>query len=366
MRFSRTALLCLPVLLVSATNVLADNNKSTDAAALVSAITERMRNDREFPLENTLESFRATSITEFSGERDDTNETCAWPKLPPAGVTEREWQALQLSLQPEMGEIGCSTYQLVDMNEDGLRDLLQRTYSGGTGLSESFLAFKQEGGRFPMIKGRVTEDTDQEYEQNEVFTLNGRGANQWFELINLNGRSYVAYVDGNFGQDTVSLLRPVDEDRNPGTIRVQYRYSFSVPPRQKRPESNTQRTIELSSASQQSLEETLSRYLGGSSISGQPDECPSPADISEDERDLYRSWGAGHYSFESVADFPVWLDGHCHVARFIDWFGRYSKEEGLFAMLFLRRPEEGDGPEIEVRARRHATAAIVENTFATE
>lgn len=334
----------------------AADNATADAAELVKAIQAQAAKDKEFALENALRALAAPGAVQIDTKRKDESDakSCAWPVRKPAEVTDDEWQALKRSITPQPGEFGCSSYVLIDMDEDGRRDALQRTYIGGTGLFTEYSAYKRVGQRFvmpsggPKAKPRSDEDDGQ-----ALFLTNDRGANQWYQMVHLQGRFYIAYVDGSFGQDQVSLLRPTAHPSDVATLSVHYRYQFSVPRRQTFGPEGQQRRVDLSPALQSTLERALARYVTERPTQALLQACPAPAGASEDERALYAGFGPGHYSFETVADFPFWWQGHCHAAQLISWFGRYDRKDGLFNRLRVRRADKDEeGLEYEVRARR--------------
>lgn len=342
----------------------AASNANTDAAELAAAITVHMQNEREFPLESTLKSLRVPNIAAIEASRNGADGECVWPRQKPDAMSKDEWRALRRSVMPGIGENGCGSYMLIDMNDDGHRDLLQRTYEGGTGLFTYYSAWKRVGTRFIAVKHKNSATDD---ETDELFSTNDRGANQWHELIRINGRIYVAYVDGSFGQDNVLLLRPLERHAQAATLKVEYRYRFSVPLKQRLEESDKQNTTNLSRELQKTFETALARHTGNTNSANQPTLCPVPPDISDDKRLSYSSYGAGHYSYETVIDFPIWWQGHCHIARLIDWFGQYDRKNGLNAMLSVRRTEGAvGGLEYEVHARRRAIAVrVVPNSSQT-
>ena len=99
------------------------------------------------------------------------------------------------------------------------------------------------------------------------------------------------------------------------------------------------------------------RGEGSASQSGAPARplCPIPPGVKEDERDRYYQYGAGHYSYETVADVAVNVGARCYVARLIDWFGGYDAKSGLSAMMWVRSSEaDGAEEEFSVQGRRRA------------
>lgn len=346
----------LLALISAAAPLHAADHATADAAVLVKAIQAQMLKDKEFALESALSALAAPGAVQIDTQRKDESdpESCAWPSRKPAAVSEDEWQALQRSITPQPGEFGCSSYVLIDMDEDGRRDVLQRTYIGGTGLFTYYSAYKRVGQRFVMpSEGPKTKAKPDEGDSQELFLTNDRGANQWYQMVRLQGRFYIAYVDGSFGQDQVSLLRPTVHPSGVAALSVNYRYQFSVPRRQTFGPEGQQRRVDLSPALQSTLERALARYVTERPTKALPQACPAPAGASEEEQARYAGFGPGHYSIETVADFPFWWQGHCHVAQLISWFGRYDRKEGLFNRLRVRRADKDEeGLEYEVRARR--------------
>ncbi|MBQ0934300.1 hypothetical protein [Ideonella paludis] len=341
----------------------AADRAAADAAVLLKAIQDHAATDKEFALENALRAFEAPGVvqidTKRKGESDD--QQCVWPARKPAAVTDDEWQALRRSVEPQPGEMGCSTYLLMDMDEDGRRDLLQRTYVGGTGLFTEYSALKRVGRGFvrpskgdtQSAKGGIVLDP-------ELFSTNDRGAHQWYDLVKLQGRFYVAYVEGSFGQDHVALLRPTELPAGVAAITVDYRYQFSVPRRQTFGPEGQARKVELRPALQSTLEAALARYASGRPAPALAQACPAPAGASEDEAARYAGFGPVHYSMETAADFPFHWQGHCHLAQLNTWFGRYDRSSGLFNQLKVRRADrDEEGLEYEVLARRRFLKASV-------
>lgn len=366
--FTNCAMRACPAIMLTlmafALPVQAADHAAADAAALRKAIQTHSAKDKEFALENALRSLQARAPVQIEAVRrsESDPESCIWPSRKPADVTKDEWRALRRSLQPQVGEMGCSTYLLVDMNEDGRRDLLESIYVGGTGLFSYYYAYKRRGQRFVLPNlGKQHDDEEVEESGQELFSTNERGANQWYELIRLQGRFYIAYVEGSFGQDNVTLLRPTDRAQRVAKIQVSYRYQFSVPRRQTFGQQGQMREVVLRPALQTALEAALARHVGVQPAQEYRQMCPAPAGASEEEAATYAGFGPGHYSFETLADFPVWWQGRCHVAQFISWFGRYDRKSGLFNQLRVRRADrDEEGLEYEVLARRGITKVSAE------
>lgn len=354
---SRLAVLATALALIGlAAPLHAADPAAADAAVLLKAIQAHAAQDKEFALENALRAFEAPGVVQIGTQRQNESDDaqCVWPARKPAAVTDDEWQALRRSVVPQPGELGCSTYLLMDMDEDGRRDLLQRTYVGGTGLFTEYSALKRVGRRFVAPTQRQTQgDQANEGTGPELFSTNDRGANQWYHLIKLQGRFYVAYVEGSFGRDHVALLRPTEQPAGVAAITVDYRYQFSVPRRQTFGPEGQARKLELRPALQSTLEAALARHVGAPRAQTPLPACPAPAGASEEEAARYAGFGPVHYSMETAADFPFHWQGHCHIAQLNTWFGRYDRKSGLFNQLRVRRADrDEDGLEYEVLARR--------------
>ncbi|CAB3915315.1 lysozyme inhibitor LprI family protein [Achromobacter deleyi] len=311
---------------------LADLRQAVDAARA---------NDPEFPLEKTLETLSVkTGTTTFANVRDkDSDDAAHFPTARPDGVTDDEWRALQasgLEVEAEGGNVG---YTLMDLDGDGRRDLVIDAYVGGTGLFSDVSAWRRDGARFvPADVGNADGDAG-----SSLYTINGRGANQEGTWIRLRDRVYVAYRVGAYGQDRVYLMRPLHRIGDVPTLTVRYRYGMSVPKQQKLDNGAT-RTLD------DTLHAELTRSLKGidtsqvrEAYSGEEPLCPMPPGVSQDDRDSYYSFGAGHYSYEIVGDMAVYVGQRCHIGRVVDWFGSYNKD-GLAAQLWIRDPGP-DGKE---------------------
>ncbi len=152
---------------------------------------------------------------------------------------------------------------------------------------------------------------------------------------------YVAYRSSYYGVDNLYLLRPLTVVGEVPRLAVHYRYQLSIPKVQKDEEKGTVTTLDST------LHAGLTRALGQVSSEvardvGTMDRplCPVPDTVKGDDRGAYYSYGPGHYTFEIVGDMPVWVGRQCYIGQLVDWFGGYSPKDGLFAQLWMRKPEE--------------------------
>ncbi|MDR1889525.1 MAG: lysozyme inhibitor LprI family protein [Zoogloeaceae bacterium] len=303
-----------------------------------------------FPLEHASSAFapQPDRMTYFGNERGDTDGRAHFPETRPDGVSADEWRALlasevEIAVDSEYGDVG---YTLLDLDGDGLRDFIIDAYTGGTGLFSYVTLLRRKGTRFeyPAL------------EEDYFYFINGRGSNQESSWIHLQGRIYALYRDGHYGTDRFYLLRPFRQNLKVPVLTVRYRYQFFIPETQYDKDTHKPVTLE------ESLRVNLTRALSplndkNFTPSGEAAEapiCPIPPEgIDGDAVDAY-IFGAGYYAIELVHDFPVWLQGKCHPARLMDWFGRVDEKGELLATLCLKNPPSDEENCYAVKARRYA------------
>ncbi len=314
---------------------------------LSAAIAEQIKKNPEFPLENALKAFVIpdTDMTDFANERAaNSDDPAEFPTKRPKGVSEEEWRALKATDLVSESENGNTQYSLIDLDGDGKRDLIINDYIGGTGLFNYISTRKREGTKF--VDGTA------------VYSLNGRGANQDGTWVKLRGRIYAAYRVGYYGEDTIYLIRALKSAGKVPAVTVHYRYKLQVPKVQVSDDGKTRTTLDdkLHSALMKALPQAGIAQDRLSSPPKREPLCPIPGGTQEDDRGTYYGLGPGHYTFEIVADFPVQIDGTCHLGRLTDWFGGYNKD-GLFAMYSVARPGTSDGETktYNVTGKRTAT-----------
>ena len=327
-------------------------------AQLKKAIEKQLKLAPEWPVESALKALEIKQgLTVFSNIQQDRSDVVAhFPTHRPLGVTADEWQALQNSNIDAGGENGSANYTLIDLNDDGKRDLLLDSYMGGTGLYHYVSAMQRKGnqfiGAYPCLqKAECVENVDAE---SVIYALNGRGSNQAATWVRLQGRIYAAYRDGHYGADHIYLLRPFVDNAQTPVIAVNYQYAFSVPKAQQ----HNEKKLTLDNQTQTALLKGLA--LANPSVAqdnnnnAQTKGCPAPENATEDERWGYAHFGAGHYTFEIVDNFPVWFGTTCYIAQLVNWFGAYDKALGLRAQIWLKLPniEEAEEQEYQVIGRR--------------
>jgi len=332
--------------------------------ALRVAVEAARRGDPEFPFEKAIKPLTVTTgATAFANTEhgaddgaDDQDGTAHFPRVKPDGVTDAEWHALQASHIEGGGENGRSDYMLVDLDGDGLRDLVIDTYIGGTGLFSETRVLRQEAGKFvvPGIGVVNVNATDGDAPGAAYLYAHGeRGANVQTAWVRLHGRVYALYREATYGADNVLLLRPWAGAGQVPRLTIRYRYKLSVPAMQPAPGSDAasdkRPQVRLDPLLHRALNAALAR-VNPSAIDARTDTaplCPVPADASEEARADSAAYGPVHYTIEAVADFAVHVGQQCYIAQLRDWFGSYAPQTGLAADLCLRKPQETPEPDAE-------------------
>lgn len=336
--------------------VLEDLRQSIQAAS---------HGDAEFPLEKVLDALTIkTGTSTFSDVADDdsSSDETHFPKTIPKGVTQDEWQALSASKIEAAGESGNSSYTLMDLDGDGLRDLVIDTYTGGTGLFSYVETYRRTGEVFVRRTAVFDPETSS---GSALFSINGRGANQSVDWIKVRGNVYAAYRNSYYGEDHLYLLNPLKLNDVVPTVVVNYRYQLSIPKTQKDEDSGA--TTTLSPALHNTLTQALSNVskTEAKDIGDQRQPlCPiPPSGEGEGEGEgegAYYGFGPGHYTFEIVGDTSVVIGNECFIGRMMDWFGGYSAKHGLSAQLVLRKPDfEGVERSYQVNGRRRMTETSI-------
>ena len=316
-------------------------------AQLKQAVKAELKSNQAFALENALKQFEIkTGITTFAnvmagGDGGDNQATV--PEIRPKGVSVDEWRAFVQSDIDAGGENGQASYTLLDVNNDGKRDLILDSYIGGTGLFNYVSVLPRRADRFVGHYTCLQKSDCEQENADALYSLNGRGSNQAASWVKLQSRVYVAYRRGYYGVDYLTLLRPLNLNGEMPTLSLHYEYTLSVPKKQL---VGGKAPYVLTAKEHAALSQALLRVNRRASDDTGQDLakplCPVPTSATEDERYGYSSFGPGHYSFEIVSNVAVWIDQTCYVAQLINWFGGYDEKEGLHAMLWMHRPNAAD------------------------
>ncbi|MTH47107.1 DUF1176 domain-containing protein [Intestinirhabdus alba] len=314
------------------------NAKETDATALKLlqyAITEQQKTTPQLDLHKIIEQFPLTGqITAFDLSYAEGSPQPA--TKPSDDISNDEWLAFSQSAISAESEHGQVSFVLVDLDNDGKRDLIINSYAGGTGLFSYTGVLRRSGGKFLP----VVEDNDDFGVTGALFSENGRGANQWGQWVRINGQVYALWFNGVFGEDNVYLLRPFSADDKVPVITIRYRYAFNtidtaqeeyaaLPALNEKDKSALLKTLET-------MQDRLLKDLP-------PDQpataiCPIPKGTSAEEAERYYSGVAGHYTIETVALIPVWLHEQCYIGTVFSHYGFYSA--GVDATVVLKSPRE--------------------------
>ena len=310
----------------------------------------------EFALEQALQALAiGQGTTTFSNapNADDPGGNAVFPRHRPAGVTQDEWRALLRTRIEVDAEHGNVSYTLLDVDGDGQRDLVVDAYVGGTGLFNYVYVLPRRGSRFAGEAGGDAMSWDAP----ALYSLNGRGSHQFAYWVRLQGRVYAAWVNGQYGRDRVYLSNPLYPMGQVPNFSVNYAYTLSVSGRQSDREGDE--PVALAPDEHAALTQALAPFADGmlrGPWGGQDPLCPDHTEADDEDSVLT----AGHYSIEIVGDAPVWLHGQCRPGRFIDWFGHYGRDEGLYAQLLTRLPGQREVQAYEVQGRRRLTKVVVE------
>ncbi|MCS5932139.1 hypothetical protein LNQ03_14905 [Klebsiella pneumoniae subsp. pneumoniae] len=81
---------------------------------------------------------------------------------------------------------------------------------GGTGLFSYTGVLRRGDDDFAAVNGSDSDNGD-DFDAGvpgALFSINGRGANQWNHWVKINGQVYALWYNGQFGEDNLYLLRP--------------------------------------------------------------------------------------------------------------------------------------------------------------
>ncbi len=147
------------------------------------------KSDPELSLNKVAEQFPLTGhITDFTlTYADDTLITTSKPS---PDISDDEWQAFLRSSISADSENGKVSFTLIDLDGDGKRDLIIDSYVGGTGLFSYTGVLKRGDDDFAAVNGSDSDNGD-DFDAGvpgALFSINGRGANQWNHWVKINGR----------------------------------------------------------------------------------------------------------------------------------------------------------------------------------
>ncbi|HCM6451608.1 TPA: DUF1176 domain-containing protein [Klebsiella pneumoniae] len=326
--------------------VIPRQQKEADNLALrtlYNAVLKAQKSDPELSLNKVAEQFPLTGhITDFTlTYADDTLITTSKPS---PDISDDEWQAFLRSSISADSENGKVSFTLIDLDGDGKRDLIIDSYVGGTGLFSYTGVLKRGDDDFAAVNGSDSDNGD-DFDAGvpgALFSINGRGANQWNHWVKINGQVYSLWYNGQFGEDNLYLLRPFSTTSQTPAVTVRYRYTLNSI---RSPEKDQPLTPSLSDGDKADLLRSL-EVMQGSLLKDRPASdngapiCPIPPGTSADEADNYYSGVAVNYIYETVAYIPVWLNGKCYIGTIFSHHGAYR--HGVDAEITLSSPREDE------------------------
>ncbi|WP_336284407.1 DUF1176 domain-containing protein [Citrobacter arsenatis] len=335
-------------------SVRSQSDIDTDNTALKtlrSAVETMQKSDLNLELSKIASQFPLTGqITDFriSYAEDSTKPTAK----PSPEISDDEWQAFSRTTFSIDSENGGVNFTLIDLDDDGKRDLIINSYVGGTGLFSYTGVLKRGDKAFFAVNGKP--DDDDFGVPGALFSENGRGANQWSQWVRINGKVYALWYNGLYNEEKLYLLRPFNPDEKVPVVAVYYRYEYdmnSIEPREEGqpllPKLNTKDKTKLITE----LNKMQSMLLQNQQASdGVSPICPIPAGTLPEEADNYSSGIAGNYTSEPVATIPVWVNGKCLIGSVESYFGR-----GEFITLVSPKDQDIVG-EYSVTGTRHVTS----------
>lgn len=307
------------------------------------AVLKEQKRNPELALENIAEQFPLSGhISHFTLTYADDAPVST--TKPAADISDDEWQAFLHSDISADSENGKVSFTLIDLDGDGKRDLIIDSYVGGTGLFSYTGVLKRGNDDFAAVNGSDSDNGD-DFDAGvpgALFSINGRGANQWNHWVKINGQVYALWYNGQFGEDNLYLLRPFSTTSQTPAVTVRYRYTLNSI---RSPEKDQPLTPSLSDGDKADLLRSL-EVMQGSLLKDRPASdndapiCPIPPGTSADEADNYYSGVAVNYIYETVAYIPVWLNGKCYIGTIFSHHGAYR--HGVDAEITLSSPREDE------------------------
>lgn len=299
------------------------------------ALIDQQKTDPELDLSNIAKRFPLTGqLTRFTlSYTEDSSQPTTKPS---PEICDDEWRAFLHSNIRAYAENGQVNFTLVDLDGDGKRDLIIDSYIGGTGLFSYTGVLKRGDSAFFTVNENANDDDFGV--PGALFSENGRGANQWSQWVRINGQVYALWFNGVFGEDNIYLLRPFSTDNKVPVVTLRYRYTLNVidsaeegrplpPALSDKDKAGLVRTLDV-------MQDHLLKDLP----LDQPDTaiCPVPEGISAEDAEWYSSGVAGHYTIETVALIPVWLNEKCYIGTVFSHHGFYK--HGVDAEVVLSSP----------------------------
>lgn len=305
------------------------------------------------PIDTVLQRHADTTGLSFDIATAGADDTTPPPPMQPAGVSAADWQAVRTYLgaastvQDDVSENGSHHYTLLDLDEDGQRDLLDTAYVGGTGLFTEIAVLRRDAAHGFLAPPNPASEAEP---ATGVFSINGRGGDQALYWLRIDGRSYAAYRDGDYFQDTLTLSRPLsslsDERSSARVLQVRYRYRHTLAqlpqdPAQTTPEDqDAARWLaqhpQLRAVADRELQRLGFDAQGRQRSPNPAARCPVPAGIGDPEERAQWPWhDAGHYTFDYVADLRLRHGSDCYSASIVAFRSSYLTSYAACCALWL-------------------------------
>jgi hypothetical protein len=305
----------------------------------------------------------------------------AKPLVKPEPLSEDDWKAFLSYWGPSDSDENISSenqsasFIFVDLDEDGQRDLIISYYVGGTGLF-SQIEFAQRdaehGFRFDTPKDQDGYPTS--------YSINGRGSDQAIFYLRIDGRSYVAYRDGVYAEDTLTLNRPLTSPTDAvmkKMIVVSYRYRHKAYISSQDAGVDRKSLLDLFEADPKLLQTTnqqLQRLrFDSKGLQTKPNpnqRCPMKKTSTSKEDDETWPWRtAGHYTFDYVADFRIKTPKACYSASIIAFKSSYWTSRESCCSLWLKSSydtEDIDLPLTSIRIPVNVESRTLQRQQAVE
>jgi hypothetical protein len=327
--------------------VIPKQQKDTDnnaLKALYSAVLKEQKINPELDLNKIAEQFPLSgNVSHFTLTYAD--DSLVSTTKPSADISDDEWQAFLQSDISADSENGKVSLTLVDLDGDGRRDLIIDSYVGGTGLFSYTGILKRNGDAFEAVNSDDSGNGD-DFDAGvpgALYSLNGRGANQWSHWVRINGQVYALWYNGQFGEDNLYLLRPFGPSGSGvPAVTIRYRYTLNDI---SSPEKGLPLTPALSDRERSDLLKSL-EVMQSSLLKDKPQSnidapiCPIPPGTSADDADNYYSGVASNYIYETVAYIPVWLNDTCFIGTIFSHHGAYR--HGVDAEITISSPRDDE------------------------
>lgn len=275
-------------------------------------------------------------------QTDFTLNSDAPDRKPSAAISDAEWQAFVNSKIVVDSSAENISFTLVDLDNDGKRDLIVHSYVGGTSLYDYTGVRRNDGNQFSVVDSRFNANHDMWPMSGVLFSTAGRGADQEGQWLEINGQIYALVRDGVFGSDTFWLLRPFTNTAHAPAVTMRYHYDLRLSsgddvPSTLTPDEQNALMAELERV-QQSLNHDKPLRAADAPV------CPVPPGTPADALIFYSAGRPVTYA-EQVAMLPAWHNGSCYVGTLIYLYD-YSSESGIEGFLTFDSPrQDNKAPE---------------------